>query len=71
MKKFTTIMVTMILTALFMAGLFVARFGSIDIDTHTDRYETYKNGLLCEVTNDIRVDSVSLDLDLNKEFKLF
>ena len=71
MKTFKTIITTMFFTIMVIASLFIIKFGVFNVDTHTDTYTTYKNGLLCEVEKDVRIDKVSLDLDMNQEFTIF
>ncbi len=71
MKTFRTIILTALITALVMGGLIVYKFGMINVSSHTDHYETTKNGVVISSEDVVETDEVNFDVTINERFNIF
>lgn len=71
MKTFRTIILTALITALVMGGLIVYKFGMINVSSHTDHYETTKNGVVISSEDRVETDEVNFDVTINERFNIF
>ena len=71
MKTFRTIILTALVTALVMGGLIVYKFGMINVSSHTDHYETTKNGVVISSEDRVETDEVNFDVTINERFNIF
>ena len=71
MKRFLTVIVTMIVTAAILMVIAVIKFGSVNIQTHTDSYVTTCNGVVVDSHENVVTDRVDFSLNVNEGFNLF
>ena len=71
MKNFAMIFVTAVITAAITIGVMVCKFGMINVSSHTDHYETTKNGVVISSEDRVETDEVNFDVTINERFNIF
>ena len=71
MKRFLTVIVTMIVTAAILMVVALVKFGSVNVQTHTDEYITTCNGVVVDSHESVVTDRVDFSVNVNEGFNLF
>lgn len=71
MKRFLTVIVTMIVTAAILMVVALVKFGSVNVQTHTDEYVTTCNGVVVDSHENVVTDRVDFSVNINEGFNLF
>jgi hypothetical protein len=71
MKRFLTIVLTAIVTAIVLTVVAIFKFGSVNVQNHTDRYVTTCNDVIVDMHDETVTDRIDFNIDVKQGFNLF